>query len=95
MHAGRLQSPQKLSVGALSQQWPFLLIDERTPQPLSESWNSALQYRLPRSLWNITPGGGLRRRHVMASASLTRPRLRVLLQAPTHHLAAEQVNDSG
>ena len=36
--------PQKLSVGALSQQLPFLLIDERMSQPFSAFWNLWLQY---------------------------------------------------
>ena len=64
--------PQKLSVGALSQQLHFLLIDERMPQSFKALWNSWLQYWLPLSLGNITPGGGLRRHHAMACASLTR-----------------------
>jgi hypothetical protein len=42
------------------------------PQSFKASWNSWLQYWLPLSLWNITPGGGLRRHHAIASASLTR-----------------------
>jgi len=36
--------PQKLSVGALYHQLPFLLIDERISQMRSASWNSWLQY---------------------------------------------------
>ena len=41
------------------------------PQSFKALWTSWLQYWLPRSLWNITPGGGLRRHHAIASASLT------------------------
>jgi hypothetical protein len=72
MHHGFSSRPQKLSVGALPQQLPFLLIDERMLQSFNASWNSPLHYWLPRSLWNSTPGSGQRRHHAMASASLTR-----------------------
>ena len=47
--------PQKLSVGALSQQFPFLLIDERIPQPFKAPWNSWLQYWLPRLAFLADP----------------------------------------
>ena len=53
--------PQKLSVGALIQQFPFLLIDERIFQLRSASCISWLQYWLPLSLWKISPGSGRRR----------------------------------
>ncbi len=45
-----LRCPQKLSVGELSQQSPFLLIEQRIPQSRSVAWNSWLQYWLPLSL---------------------------------------------
>jgi hypothetical protein len=37
-------------------------------------WKSALQYWLPRSLWQISPGGGWRLNQAMCSASITSSR---------------------
>ena len=62
---------QRLSVGELSQQLPFLLIDEMAFFSLSALWKSPLQYCLPPSLCTIKPGSGLRLTQAISSAFLT------------------------
>lgn len=92
MHAGRVQPPQMLSVGALSQRLPLRLIHERISEPLRAAWKSPHQYWPPLSLWNISPGAG-RRRHLAHGQGIPdQADLPVLLQAPAQHLAAEQVD---
>jgi len=49
-----------LSVGALSQQLPLRLIEAVMPYSVSLVVMAVLTYRLPRSLWKITPAPGLR-----------------------------------
>lgn len=66
--------PHRLSIGALSQQLPLRLIELRMPYSVSARWKSSLQYWLPRSLWKITPGSGLRRNQAMRRASMTNSR---------------------
>lgn len=51
MHAGGFSRSQKLSVGALTQQLPFLLIKENICQSFKVFWNSPQEYSLPRSPW--------------------------------------------
>lgn len=78
---------QRLSVGALSQQSPFRLIDALMPYSASLAFNAWLAYWLPRSLCNITPTPGLRRSRCLCG----HPRL----DRPANDLAVEQIQHDG
>jgi hypothetical protein len=71
MHPLVFRLLKKLSVGALSQQLPFLLIEAVMPYSVSLAVMAWLAYWLPRSLWKTTPAPGLRRNQAIVSASMT------------------------